>query len=407
VGFLLLGVPWPLQIENPVVQGLAPFNAWLVAHVLVDFGIFAQASGQVIVLPNCTLGVKEACSGLRSLQAALMMAFLLGELFRFSWARRGGLVLLALGLALLGNVLRTLFLALIAFNQGVPAVNRWHDAAGGFILVFTSAVTFLIAYYLQRRDGHATVPSPGSMATPDAGFLPRERPALKLACGILVAALVAEAATQGWFAWRDRGATHYPAWTIRTPATPTLQNIPIDRESRDILKYDAGQEIKWQDDQRWLWTAYWFRYDRKPWAVSAFTNHNPAKCLPAVGYRQDAAYAPFTTEIHGAPLWVQPFRFTWQNSTFYVFWVVYADRSNFPLREAAGFASDAPWAKGRFFLSNIWSGGRGTSAKTESLEIIIQGPDDFPAARSAYLDELQNLIVPDSPSAEPGFARSR
>lgn len=392
--FLLLAVPWPLQIEDPIVQGLAPLNAWLVAHVLVDFGILAQASGQVIVLPNCTLGVKEACSGLRSLQAALMIAFLFGELFRLAWSRRGQLVVLALVLALLGNFLRTLFLALVAFYQGVRALTQWHDLAGMFILVFTSVITFLTAYFLQRYDLRAAPPTPKS--APGTAFSTREAPALRLAGGILLGALLAEMATQGWFGWRDHNAARYPAWTIQSPDSPTLQDIPIDQESRDILKYDAGQEIKWQDVRQWTWTAYWFRYHRKPWAVSAFTNHNPGKCLPSVGYQLVTDYAPFTAEGHGAPLQVQPREFAWQGTPLYVFWVVYADRSNFPLDEAAGTAPDAPLNKARYFLSNIWQGKRGTSAETESLEIIISGPQDFPTAKSAYLAQLQSMIVPDA-----------
>jgi exosortase len=403
-GFLLLAVPWPLQIEDPIVQGLAPLNAWLVAHVLVDFGIFAQASGQVIVLPNCTLGVKEACSGLRSLQAAMMIAFLLGELHRLSWIRRGQLVVLGLALALAGNFLRTLFLALVAFNQGVPALDRWHDAAGMFILIFTSVITFLAAFLFHRRDVRAA--GPGPSPAPSTAFSPREGTALRLAGGILLGALLAEACTQGWFAWRDRHAAHYPAWTIQSPDSATLQDVPIDQESRDILKYDAGREIKWQDASHWTWTAYWFRYHRKPWAVSAFTNHNPGKCLPSVGYDLVASYAPFTAEVHGAPLQVQPREFSWRGSPLYVFWVVYADRANFPLDEAAGSTPDAPLTKGRYFLSNIWRGKRGTSAETESLEIIISGPKDFATARSAYLAELQSMIVPDS-SAQGDRVASR
>jgi exosortase len=398
VGFLLLAVPWPLQIEDPVVQGLAPFNAWLVAHVLIDFGIFAQASGQVIVLPNCTLGVKEACSGLRSLQAALMIAFLLGELYRLSWARRGGLVLLALALAIIGNFLRTFFLALVAFEQGVAALTRWHDAAGTFILVFTSVITFVAAFLFHRREARSPVPAPP--ASTALAFSPREGVALRLAGGILLGVLAAEGITQAWFAWRDEGAARYPAWTLRSPDSPTLQNVPIDQESRDILKYDAGEEIKWRDARQWSWTAFWFRYHRKPWAVSAFTNHNPGKCLPSVGYALTANDAPFTAEVHGAPLQVQPREFAWQGSPLYVFWVVYADRSDFPLDEAAGSSPDAPLTKGRYFLSKIWQGQRGTSAETESLEMIVSGPPDFPSAKSAYLAQLQTMVVPDAPGAE-------
>jgi hypothetical protein len=97
---------------------------------------------------------------------------------------------------------------------------------------------------------------------------------------------------------------------------------------------------------------------------------------------------------------VQPREFAWQGTPLYVFWVVYADRSDFPLDEAAGSTPDAPLTKGRYFLSKIWQGERGTSAETESLEMIVSGPIDFPTAKSAYLAQLQTMIVPDTPGGE-------
>ncbi len=403
--FLLLSVPWPIQIENPIVQGLAPFNAWLVAHALVDFGILAQATGQVIILPHCTLGVKEACSGLRSLQAALMIAFLIGELYRFTWPRRIQIVLLALGLALAGNFLRTLFLALIANSQGVAAMTEWHDTAGASILVFTSVTTFLVSYLLHRSGGQQAAPlAPKSVSS--VLSLPPESVALRFAAGILIAAVAVELATQGWYGWRESGSSLYPTWAVQVPSSDPYKEVAIDKESSDILKYDAGREIQWQDTAGWSWTAYWFRYHQKAWAVSAFTNHNPDKCLPAVGYHRVKDYDPFTVELQGAPLEVHAKVFSWEGNPIYVFWVVYADRVNFPLEEAVGAPNDGILAKGRFYLSSIWHGRRGSTSETESLETILIGPSTFEEAKAAYLEQLHRMIVPEqklasNPSPNP------
>jgi exosortase len=78
--FLLAGVPWIFQCEFLLVQELMRLNAAGVAGALHLLGISARAAGNTITLSTGQLGVSEACSGIRSLQAALMMALFFGEL---------------------------------------------------------------------------------------------------------------------------------------------------------------------------------------------------------------------------------------------------------------------------------------------------------------------------------------
>jgi exosortase len=391
--FLLISVPWPGQIEDPVVQGLQRFNAWLVAHVLVIGGVYAQASGNVIVLANCTLGVEAACSGIRSLQAALMVAFLVGEFYRFTWSRRGKLLLLAIGLAMLGNFLRALFLSILASSYGVDVMNRWHDTAGMSILVFTSVTTWLVAAFLQWQDAQplaAVSPSPPPSPSARAGL------AQRFACGLLFAAVLATVATQAWYAWWERDGARYPTWTATLPTTGKFKKITIAEESQDILKYDAGSSVEWQDAQNWTWTAYWFRYHPKPTGETVFQAHNPDRCLPSTGFVKVRDFAPFVAHANGIQLHVSPKQFSWKGVPVYVFWVVYADRASFPMEKAITSSDASPLTKARVYLSNIWHGRRASSSEMESLETIITGPGDYSAAQTAYLAELQKIIQPDA-----------
>lgn len=393
--FLLISVPWPNQVEEPVVQGLARFNAWLVAQALVIGGVYAQAAGNVIVLANCTLGVEAACSGIRSLQAALMVAFLLGEFYRFSWPRRVKVLLLALGLALLGNFARALFLAVMASAYGVEAMNKWHDTAGGAILIFTSVTSWLVSAWLNWRDPQFD-PAAARAAAAKAGSR-RAGVARRLAFGILIAAVLAETATQGWFAWWERQAVLYPTWTMVLPSSPQYKDVPVPEESRDILKYDVGRSVAWADGSGWKWTAYWFRYHPKPTGETVFQAHNPDICLPAMGLRKVRDFEPFTAEVRGVHLQVQPKQFSWKGIPVYIFWMVYADHANFPMEKAVDTFSGTG-AKAKLYFSNIWNARRASTSEMESLEIILAGPENYQDAKAAYLAQLKKIIVPDDPA---------
>ena len=394
VCFLLISVPWPAQIEQPIVQGLQQFNAWLVAHVLVLAGIYADAVGNVIVLANCALGVEEACSGIRSLQAALMVALLVGEFYRFAWMRRGKLVLLAIGLAMLGNFSRALILAILASEYGGSAVGHWHDTAGLSILIFTAVTTWLIAAWLNRVDPQffpvpATTPSPSSSWNPIQAVN-----AQRLACGILAASVLALLTVDGWYSWGERSGARFPTWTAATPGN--AKEIPIAEESHDLLKYDVGHEVRWKDAQNWEWTSYWYRYHPKPTGEIVFQAHNPDVCLPATGLTKVTDYAPFTAEVHGIQLHVLPKLFKMNGTLLYVFWVVYADRASFPMDKAATAVDAGLMTKARLYFSDMWHGRRASTSEMESLETVILGPTSYEAAKAGYLAELQKIIVPDA-----------
>ena len=64
-----------------MTKPLAFLNTRAVTEVLVICGVPALQTGSTIELASDQVGVDEACSGIRSLHAALMVSLLLGELF--------------------------------------------------------------------------------------------------------------------------------------------------------------------------------------------------------------------------------------------------------------------------------------------------------------------------------------
>src|SRR5437868_1017850 len=114
------------------------------------FGIPAQTAGGAITLRTSVLGITEACSGMRSLQAGVMFGLAMGEWFLLRPLRRIVLLLIAIALALGTNLIRTLALSLQAEWHGLDAVEKIHDLTG------TLAVTALVgAIWICARALHS------------------------------------------------------------------------------------------------------------------------------------------------------------------------------------------------------------------------------------------------------------
>lgn len=151
-GFILIALPMPSAIHGLVINGLQSKITVLNVVFLNLIGIPAQQTGSLIQLPLCTVGIDEACSGIRSLQASLMVALFVGYLKLRSYGLRALLLGLGVGLSILGNLIRSLFLSIQAHHHGTEAIEAYHDAAGWSILVFTFAGVALMAWFLTAVD---------------------------------------------------------------------------------------------------------------------------------------------------------------------------------------------------------------------------------------------------------------
>src|SRR5437762_4653580 len=175
--FFLTAVPWVTAIEAPLIEGLMRGVAAIAAEILALFGIPAEAEGNLLRLPFGLVGVNEACSGVRSLQTSFMIGLLFGELKRLSLWQRIFLVVAGVGIALLANFLRVLFLVSMASRaHDVSVVNKWHDLAGYGILVLVFIGTMWLAAKIGRSSEirsqisdanppSSRLPAPGSQLT--------------------------------------------------------------------------------------------------------------------------------------------------------------------------------------------------------------------------------------------------
>jgi len=150
--FVLLStmVPLPTLIYNFLAAPLQLFASSVAATVARAVGVTVYRDGNVIQLAHTTLGVAEACSGLRSLSALIIASLLLGylECERF-WGRML-LVVLSIPLAVGVNVVRVAGTAILADYNAELAIGFYHSFAGWLVFLAGFGALFVIAKLLSR-----------------------------------------------------------------------------------------------------------------------------------------------------------------------------------------------------------------------------------------------------------------
>src|SRR5205085_8693582 len=124
--FFFVAVPWPTSLEQFVIQGLMRADALINVEVLNAIGISAVQLGNVIEVGTGFVGIDEACTGVRSLQATLMVSLFLGEFYGFQAGRRLLLILSGAVLAFGCNLVRTFLLVSLGAEHGSETIARWH-----------------------------------------------------------------------------------------------------------------------------------------------------------------------------------------------------------------------------------------------------------------------------------------
>ena len=145
LGFLFLMVPLPQSLVNVVAFPLQLVAADWAVDLLYRLHIPALREGNIIHLPNTTLFVAEACSGLRSLMALLTLGVVFAYFFRKSWGERVIIVLSAIPIAILVNALRVALTGILTYRFG-------EKAAEGLVHEFQGLTTFGAAFLLLLAE---------------------------------------------------------------------------------------------------------------------------------------------------------------------------------------------------------------------------------------------------------------
>ena len=283
--FMLVGIPWPTFVENavsfPLMQLVTKWSVGLL-HLL---GYPATAAGNTISLPNCTVGVEEACSGLRSLQTALMVGVAAGELARLAAVGRVALLLVAFLMAMAGNQVRVLMLALAGIGGGNQAVEQLHDTAGYVVLAILLGgvgLATMIASSAQGLLKESTV-SAEITASSSEKIIPVPSFA---GWTVLAVAAAAMLGANAWYWWR--------ASLAPPPAPPLLAPVgdagfvideDVPASILGILQPDEYRYIRESvDGTPSRAVGYHFYWEPRRGNANQLY-HRPDRCMPGAGWR--------------------------------------------------------------------------------------------------------------------------
>jgi exosortase len=153
-------VPLPVIVYNSLAAPLQLLASNLATHATQALGVSVYRDGNIIQLADTSLGVAEACSGLRSLGSLVVGALLLGYLEQNAgWRTRVGVLLLAIPIAILFNIVRVTGTALLAERDAELAMGFYHSISGWLIFVAGFGTLWLCAkilkYLFDRAPGDA------------------------------------------------------------------------------------------------------------------------------------------------------------------------------------------------------------------------------------------------------------
>lgn len=378
--FFLVAVPWPVQLEQAIIQNLMRLVTGINVFLLSVAGIPALQHGNVIEVRAGMIGIEEACSGVRSLQATLMVSLFLGELYSFTVTRRVVLVIAGAVLAFVCNVVRTSMLVWIGANRGIHAIESWHDPAGLTILLVCLFGLWLLSLVLSRGSSpplqSPSIEAPNQLQrAPAVLFL--------LLAGLLIAG---ETGVQLWYRAHE---SQFAAsrWTAQWPQSqPDYETVAIPPATQNILRYDTGGGAGWNGADSHHWMMYFFQWLPGRTAALFVKIHRPDVCLPASGLTLTRDDGIRLVEANGVKLPVRSYRFDDHGVPLHVMYCYWDARSSY---DSVTEAVEEDWtARGR--IRAAMKGRREIGA--QMLELVVWGYHDDDEAHQALQQQLTKIV---------------
>ena len=405
VCFFFVAVPWPSHIEMPLIQGLTRVDTTAAAELLGWLGVPAMPHGNVIEVATGMVGIDEACSGIRSFQATLMISLFLGEFYSLGASRRVLCVLAGFALSFVFNLARMSLLVWVAARKGVAAIASWHDPAGVTILVACFFSLWGMGVLLkgkrlkakgkiemQEAEGRNKNPEKLEPEMPKAEGGKRKAEnknefllsvfhisAFSLAAWIFLT----EFSVEAWYRSHEARVPAAAQWTVAWPVdNPAFKELPLADRTRQILRYDEGRSASWQEDNL-TWQAVFLRWKPGRTAIHLAQNHTPEICMTAAGYTLNAISSQEWFEVNGLRMPFLAYQVTDAPRPLFVFYCLWDDRA-----AAQGFETMTLTYGNR--LAPVLAGLRNPGQR--SIEIAVSGPDNAAAAVAAVRAELEKLI---------------
>ncbi|MCC5805498.1 MAG: exosortase/archaeosortase family protein [Opitutales bacterium] len=336
--FCLTMIPIPWRIETEIIQLLTRQVVEATVFLLQASGYTAEVRGNLVVVNGSSVGVDDACSGIRSLQVLGMITLFLSDYFRMPWTRRPLLFAAAFVAIMFFNTTRSITLTLVVVHGGTAWYDRLHDWIG--ILTFGGCIALLYGLCEWIRPRGAGPPEGASAGKESVGPAP-ESPAHARVWYVGAAVWALTAATvfagkEAWFLYHEERERPQYTWTVQWPERDRLNYrfADISDQIKEILTFDYGERIHGILPRGEYIDLYFYGYtgENRMRAVTSY-GHQPTVCMTAIGARLVAEHEPVRFERNGLQLTMNHFKFllpdpgTGTREEMDVFWTVWERRN--------------------------------------------------------------------------------
>jgi exosortase/archaeosortase family protein len=318
---MLIAVPWPVPLEQSVIQSLMHVVAATSVDALHWCGYPAVQQGNLIDLGRARLvGVEEACSGVRSVQTMLMTALFLGEIWYRRFWKRVMLIVVGLAVAFAFNVGRAFTLAWLTASRGTAALNEWHERVGHGFLGLMLASFALLAFLWRDRNGQDMRASPASETDALSLF------SWRWSAGVLAWLVLVWAGTELWYRSGENLSGPKSEIVIHWPEKEAgFKEIPIPSRTGIILRHDEGRSAVWHGAEGAIWSMVYLRWKAGSAAVQLARAHTPDVCLPAAGGHIEEDRGVIIVPVGDLTLPAHAYIFTAPRQRIHVFYIRVGD----------------------------------------------------------------------------------
>jgi|SRR5579862_962713 len=151
LAFLALMIPLPALIYNQVTFPLQLVASRLSSNCLEFFGIPVLREGNVLILPNYSLEVVEACSGIRSLMSLIALAVAYGYFVEHRLWARILLIILMIPIAVASNSLRVVGTGMFTYFWGPQLAEGFFHLFQGWLIFISAVVCMLLVHWMLTQ----------------------------------------------------------------------------------------------------------------------------------------------------------------------------------------------------------------------------------------------------------------
>jgi len=400
--FVYTALPWPVAIEEAIVQTLTRWNTIVSADTLTLCGIPAYNQGNLIQIGDTWVNVAEACSGIRSLQTSFMMSLFLGEFYRLGIVLRVLLMASSFVVAFVLNIGRTITLTYIAGEHGNEVMDKWHDHVGTVVMVLCLAGLWFLALGFdtpRAKLAQLDAEDAGQPATEETKKEPVEHPLAPVPFprGFVifgfVALISAEVATEAWYRHHETQLPPPKDWAVAWPEQARDFKIgEFPERTRAILKYNEGETASWTTPEGYEFHMYYVRW--YPGRVSKFLSgaHYPTVCLPATGLELRAETGPLRCPTPAIDVPFSTFIFEAAGRPVYVYHAIIEDVTS-PDSKKIDYRQVASHER----IDSVLRGHRNLGQR--DIGISLSGPIARDEAEAIVQRTLEDLLRPVSPQS--------